>query len=107
MAKSLAKSGALVGIGHSAEQQRGRRASVARDLQNTKFQFAEVKMCLSAHRAPIARPIGCPQMTWGRTLENALKSKGISKDFDEWIAIAKDRSKWRQLTHSIPKPPDA
>jgi esterase/lipase superfamily enzyme len=41
-------------------------------------------------------------MTWGRTLENALKSKGISKDFDEWIAIAKDRSKWRQLTHSIP-----
>jgi hypothetical protein len=32
--------------------------------------------------------IGCPQMTWARTLENALKSKGISKDFDEWIAIA-------------------
>jgi hypothetical protein len=30
-------------------------------------------------------------MTWGRTLENALKSKGISKDFDEWIAIAKDQ----------------
>jgi hypothetical protein len=28
-------------------------------------------------------------------------------NFDEWIAIAKDRSKWRQLTHSIPKPPDA
>ena len=54
MAKSLAKSGALVGIEHSAEQQRGRRASVARDLQNTEFQFAEVKMCLSAHRAPIA-----------------------------------------------------
>ena len=26
---------------------------------------------------------------------------------DEWIAIAKDRSKWRQLTRSIPKPPDA
>ena len=46
-------------------------------------------------------------MTWGRALENALKSKGISKDFDEWIAIAKDRPKWRQLTHSIPKPPDA
>ena len=54
-----------------------------------------------------SRPIGCPQMTWGRTLENALKSKGISKDFDEWIAIAKDRSKWRQLTHSIPESPDA
>ena len=54
-----------------------------------------------------SRPIGCPRMTWGGTFENALKSKGISKDFDEWIAIAKDRSKWRQLAHSIPKPPDA
>ena len=54
-----------------------------------------------------SRPIDCPQMTWGRTLENALKSKDISKDFDEWIAIAKERSKWRQLAHSIPKPPDA
>ena len=54
-----------------------------------------------------SRPIGCPQMTWDKALENALKSKGISKDFDEWIAIAKDRSKWRQLTHSILKPPDA
>ena len=30
-----------------------------------------------------SRPLGCPQMTWGRTLENALKSKGISKEFDE------------------------
>ena len=54
-----------------------------------------------------SRPIGCPQMTWGRTLENALSSKGISKDLDEWIAIAKDRSKWRQLAQSIPKRPDA
>ena len=43
----------------------------------------------------------------GQEMENALKSKGISKDFDECIAIAKDRSKWRQLTRSIPKPPDA
>jgi len=54
-----------------------------------------------------SRPFGCPRMTWGRTLESALKSKGISKEFEEWIAIAKDRSKWKQLTHSFPKPPDA
>jgi esterase/lipase superfamily enzyme len=40
-------------------------------------------------------------------LENALKSKGIPKEFDEWIAIAKNRLKWRQLAHSIPKLPDA
>jgi esterase/lipase superfamily enzyme len=46
-------------------------------------------------------------MAWGRTLENTLKSMSISKEFDEWISIAKDRPKWRQLTHSIPKPPDA
>jgi len=46
-------------------------------------------------------------MTWVRALENALKRKGISKEFDEWFAIAKDSSKWRQLTHSNPKPPDA
>jgi len=46
-------------------------------------------------------------MTWGRTLENALASKGIPKEFKEWIAIAKDRPKWRQQTHTKPKPPDA
>jgi len=36
----------------------------------------------------------------------ALASKGISKEFKEWIAIAMDRPKWRQQTHSKPKPPD-
>ena len=41
-----------------------------------------------------SRPFGCSQMTWGWALEKALKRKGISKDFDEWFAIAKDRSKW-------------
>ena len=45
-------------------------------------------------------------MTWGRMLESSLKCEGISKDFDVWFAIAKDRSKWRQQTHSNPKPPD-
>jgi len=43
----------------------------------------------------------------GQDVGERAQRKGISKDFDEWIAIAKDRSKWRQLTHSIPKPPDA
>jgi len=46
-------------------------------------------------------------MTWGRTLEDALASKGISKKFKARIAIAKDRPKWRQQTHFKPKPPDA
>ena len=39
-------------------------------------------------------PVGCPQMTWGRTLENALASKGMSTEFKELIAIAKDMPKW-------------
>jgi len=43
-------------------------------------------------------------MTWGRALENALASKGISKGFGEWFAVAKDGPKWRQQTHSKPKP---
>jgi len=30
-----------------------------------------------------SRPVGCPQMTRGRMLENALKRKGISKEFEE------------------------
>ena len=50
-----------------------------------------------------SRPVGCPQMTWGRTLENALASKGISEEFMEGVATAKDRPKWRQQTNSKPK----
>jgi len=42
-------------------------------------------------------------MSWGRALENALPRKGISKEFKEWIAISRDRPKWRQQTHSKPK----
>jgi len=62
---------------------------------------------LLASWAAHSRPVGCPHMTWGRTLENALASKGISKEFNELIAIAKDRPKWRQQTHFKPKPLDA
>ena len=49
----------------------------------------------------------CSQLTWGRKLGNALASKGISKEFKQWIAIAKYRPKWRQQTHAKRKPPDA
>jgi len=41
-------------------------------------------------------------MTWGRTLENALKRKGISKELDEWSAIAEDKPKCIQQVHSNP-----
>ena len=76
-------------------------------------QVARIPMSRAAPRQLLtswvahSRPAGCPQMTWCRTLEIALKSKGISKELDEWFAAAKDRSKCRQLTHPNPKPPDA
>ena len=40
-------------------------------------------------------------MTSGWALENALKSKGISKEFGEWIVIAKDRPKWNNILTPI------
>ena len=45
-------------------------------------------------------------MTWGRVLENALASKGISKELKEWIAIAKDMPKWTECSfvYHVPGP---
>jgi hypothetical protein len=42
-----------------------------------------------------SRPNGYPEMTWGRTLNKALKCKGLPVNFKEWRAIAEDRSEWR------------
>jgi len=63
-------------------------AHAMRASQNRKKEVRREKKVLS-------RPVGCPQMTWERALENAVKSKGISKEIDEWFAIVKDRPKWR------------
>jgi hypothetical protein len=43
-----------------------------------------------------ARPEGCPQMTWGRTLNEALKNYDLLSDFGQWIALAADRRVWQQ-----------
>ena len=43
------------------------------------------------------RPIGCPQMTWGRTLKKALLCKDLPTEFAEWSKLAADRAKWRQI----------
>ena len=37
------------------------------------------------------RPIGCPQMTWGRTLKKALLKNGLPTDFEAWSAKAAER----------------
>ena len=43
-----------------------------------------------------ARPVGCPQMTWGRALKKALKSHDLPTDFSEWSELAADRRVWQQ-----------
>ena len=43
-----------------------------------------------------ARPVGCPKMTWGRTLNKALKSYDIPTDFGQWSILAADRRVWQQ-----------
>ena len=50
------------------------------------------------------RPIGCPEMNFGRTLKKALKRNHLPTDFAAWSALARDRSRWRLLTHSTPPP---
>jgi hypothetical protein len=41
------------------------------------------------------RPVGGVNMTFGRTLNKALKSRGIPTNFSQWHKIAQDRHKWR------------
>ncbi len=43
-----------------------------------------------------ARPVGCSQMTWGRTLNKALKSYDVPTDFGQWSALTADRRVWQQ-----------
>ncbi len=43
-----------------------------------------------------ARPVGCPQMTWGRTLNKALKSYDLLTNFGQWSTLAADRRVWQQ-----------
>ena len=46
---------------------------------------------------PNKRPVGAPQMNFGRTLNKALKSSHISTDFDTWRDLAQYRENWRNL----------
>ena len=45
------------------------------------------------------RPVGCPEFTYGRGLNKALKKSGIPKV--EWAALAEDRQNWRLLISKI------
>jgi hypothetical protein len=50
------------------------------------------------------RPTGCQDMTWGRTLNKALKSNDHPTEFGAWTAIAKDRMQWRTAVHAKDTP---
>ena len=49
-----------------------------------------------------------PQLKLHIVIVIIAKSKGISSgEFDEWFAVAKEKTKWGLQTHSHPEPPDA
>ena len=41
------------------------------------------------------RPVGCPEFTYGRGLDKALRKVGIYKK--SWHEIAQDRAQWRNM----------
>jgi hypothetical protein len=46
------------------------------------------------------RPLGCPQMNWGRTLGQALRSNDLPSEFSKWREIAADRNQWPAICGS-------
>lgn len=64
-----------------------------------RMPMTRVPRMLLTGWVPSSRFVGAPQMTIGRTINKALVSKGISKDFNTWRTLAQDRPKWRHMTH--------
>ena len=84
--------------------------SYYRKYRNRIFRWAGYVARMPMSRAPRQlltewisrpRPISYPQLTWVRVLESTLNSKGISKEFNKRIAIARDRPKLRQTADSL------
>jgi hypothetical protein len=46
------------------------------------------------------RPLGCPQMNWGRTLKKALQNYGLPTEFAKRREMAADRNQWRAICGS-------
>ena len=59
------------------------------------------------------RPVGSPQMTWGRALNKALRAAGVPSTFTKWRDLAANRGQWwvlcgakaRGTVHTPPKHP--
>jgi hypothetical protein len=53
------------------------------------------------------RPIGRPTMTFGHTLQKALRRNGLPTEFsgpDGWRLLAQDKVEWRRRTTPAPRP---
>jgi hypothetical protein len=46
------------------------------------------------------RPLGCPQMNWGRTLKKVLQSYDLPTEFVKWGERVADRNQWRAIRGS-------
>ena len=98
--------------GHSRESTQSRHATGLQDrhptfsaIRKTRFHS---QVCFSGeNEVPPELLVKLRDIGSKGLLPEHRRSKGISKEFKEWIAIAKDRPKWRQQNHSKPKPPDA
>ncbi len=45
------------------------------------------------------RPLGCAQVTWGRTLKKALRGKDLPTELAEWCRCAADRDRLRLVCY--------
>ena len=70
----------------------------------SRMDFDRLPRRMLSSWVPHGRPIGCPNMTFGRSIRTALDKFHI--DRSRWPELAADRSAWRQTLENR-RPPDA
>ena len=70
----------------------------------SRMDFERLPRRMLSSWVPHGRPIGCPNMTFGRSIRTALDKFHI--DRSRWPELAADRSAWRQTLEDR-RPPDA
>ena len=70
----------------------------------SRMDFDRLPRRMLSSWVPHGRPIGCPNMTFGRSIRTALDKFHI--DRSRWPELAADRSAWRQTLEDR-RPPDA
>ena len=79
----------------------------------SRMPISRVPRKLLASWVAKPRPVGSPQMTWGRALNKALRAAGVPCTFTKWRDLAAYRDQWRVLcgakargtVHNPPKHP--